>query len=171
MQNSRPPLMTVDKFNNAVKVWAGTSRRQMVQNIRSSGKAKGILSRSVTQKVLLSYGIANVARFRFAKHGVYLHYGVGRSHVRKGGSVKRDTTIPAEFKYRDKVFKYTTERIKTRMSRQKYYKSRNRKSLDWFDVVIRNNINLLADVTQEFYGDNTMRDVLDNLDKYLIEKK
>lgn len=171
MQNSTPPLMTVGKFNDAVKAWTGTSRRQMVQNIRSGGKAKGILSRSVGQRVLFSYGIANIARFRFAKHGVFLHYGVGRSHVRKGGSVKRDTTIPAEFKYRKKTYKYTPERIKRRISRQKYYHPRDRKSLDWFDIVIRNNINQLASVTQEFYGDNTMRDVLNNLDKYLIEKK
>lgn len=171
MQNSTPPTMTARQFNTKVRTWATISRKQMITNAKTRGKGKGVLPRNFSKRVTTSYGVADKVKFTIPRYGVYLHYGVGRAHIRKGNSVIRDESTPKTYKYNGKEYPYTEAKIKIRKLRQKYYKKRNRSPLDWFDVVIRTGIKDLADISQEFYGDTAMNDVLANTSKYLIEKK
>ena len=46
-----------------------------------------------------------------------------------------------------------------------------RSRLDWIDQHIQNNIQHLADVCQEYYGDDALKQILRDIDKMKIVKK
>ncbi|MDH6355486.1 hypothetical protein M2132_001829 [Dysgonomonas sp. PH5-45] len=165
MADSTPPLMTEEQFNASVRKWAIPIRNKMVMNAqnKTKGKGKGTsysniktqtlevpLSGSIRSSVLKKYGTASRVRFSFARQGVYIHYGVGRGYIRSGNGVTRGSKNDKSVKTSGPI---------------------NRKPVDWFDVEIKNGINALADIVQEYYGDDTMREILEQYDKALIEKK
>ena len=166
MEDSTPKLITEDQFNESVRNWTIPIRSRMVMNAqtKTQGKGKGTsysniktrvrevpLASSVKYSVLKKYGVASRVRFSFPRQGVYLHYGVGRGYIRSGNSIQRG--------------------FKNQPKNPKAYGSFKRTPVDWFDVEIRMGINKLADIVQEFYGDEAMREILDQYDKALIEKK
>lgn len=168
MEDSTPTLMTVEEFNNAVKVWRMSRRREIVRNTKTLFGGKGKdgsytrisdrttflkLSRSIKARSGSDKGIVDEVKFNFARHGVFLHYGVGRGYKKVKGS-----------------------RVVSRVKKNKAGSYNNingsikRHPVDWFDVVIRRGVKDLADTAQRFYGDQAMRDILNDIDKYLIEK-
>ena len=48
---------------------------------------------------------------------------------------------------------------------------RARKPLDWMDRHINDNVDELADLVQEFYGDEALRQMMEDLPKLKIKKQ
>ncbi len=77
-------------------------------------------------------------------------YGVGRGYVRMGGTVVRGSKNP-----------------KTKVKSGPLA----RRPKDWFDATLSREINGLADIAGEYYGDKSAQGVLDELDWLTIVKK
>lgn len=152
MQNSTPKLITTQEFNEKVRGWTISVRSRMARN---APKYTGVeWSKRVDPKLAasLSYrirkdpeNISSRIKYQFPRHGVFIHYGVGRGYMREGGAVV-------------KVSRSRTQGI-------------NRRPNDWFDVEIRNNMEDLAEIAQEFYGDWALDDMLSKIEKFTIQRK
>lgn len=152
MQNSTPKLITTQEFNEKVRGWTISVRSRMARN---APKYTGVeWSKRVDPKLAasLSYrirkdreDISSRIKYQFPRHGVFIHYGVGRGYMREGGAVV-------------KVSRSRTQGI-------------NRRPNDWFDVEIRNNMEDLAEIAQEFYGDWALDDMLSKIEKFTIQRK
>lgn len=160
MSDSDPNYTTVDKFNDDVKKWTVSTRRKMISNIKTNtkddtkewkGRKTKKLAQSLTYGFRKNHGEAYSIRYSFERHGVFLHYGVGRGYVRNGDTVSRGVRTGKK----DFVVKNG---------------SINRKPVDWFDVEIKAGISGLADIAQEYYGDMALQSILDQSNKALIEK-
>lgn len=163
MDNLR--LVDTEKFNASVGDWSIKIRNKIRSNAPVyAGKLKTKdekLQSSVSHTVGKLFGVAERVRFRFARHGIYVHYGVGRGWIRKSNAIVRG---------------FLTDEAKT--SKRKNISRENlpagerkgRKPVDWFDMEIKLGMKELADITQEYYGDEAMRSLLEKLDKFLIQK-
>lgn len=151
MADSNPNYTTVDKFNDDVKKWTVSTRRKIRSNIKSNtkddskewkGRKTKKLAQSLTYGLRKRNGETERIRFSFERHGVFLHYGVGRGYVRNGDTVTRG--IRAE----KKDFIVKNGSIK-------------RKPIDWFDSELDKNISSLADIAVEYHGDEALQQILD----------
>lgn len=153
MQDTTPTLITPEQFNLNVKGWSVSVRSKMLSNApKSSGKSseqrkEPKLTKSLVAKIKVDKDTNAVDRviFTFARHGVFIHYGVGRAYKREGNVV-----------------------VKTS---KKHDKSFRRKPVDWFDIEVRTSMPKLANIVQEYYGDWAMNELLSKMDKSLISKK
>lgn len=160
MGNTTPKLVTPEEFNIKLRSWTANTRSRMKSHAPVGsgkdwkGRESAKLDISVASRTK-RYGleIGKIA-FLFEQHGVFVHYGVGRGYVRQGGSVIRG----GEDKKGNRIASKSN--------------GMNRKPNDWFDVEIKRGFNNLADITQEYYGDKAMENLLRELDKnkMLIQK-
>ena len=134
-----PKQMTIEEYNSLVRGWTVKTRSRMSANAPAE---TGQLKSSISYALGKNFGHISKIRYSFPRHGVFVHYGVGRGYVRQGGIV-----------------------IKTAKSH-----GFNRNPDDWFDVEIRNGIGQLAGYVQEFYGDLAMQLILEKTSRFLIEK-
>ena len=114
--------------------------------------------------------------FDFLKYGVFRSYGVGRGYVMANGTVVKGYRV-----YSGKGSKgestvnlmkkgYTLKEIK-RMKRVSRFAEVKRTPLDWFNTHVSNEIETLADLVQNYYGDDALRNMMANIDKIKITKK
>lgn len=99
------------KQNEIVRTWSRHVKAQLVQSASQFTKGKKVLgitygkmnsfgrisragsrteyklARSLTHRVYYSHGISEGAGFRIQRHGVFLHYGVGKGYQRQNGTV------------------------------------------------------------------------------------
>lgn len=157
MQDTTPKLITAEEFNIKVRSWTFRTRTKIVNNAPVSD---GELSpKRETKRLSVSidsstkkYGIEiGKIRFGFERHGVFVHYGVGRGYIRQGNTVIRGSK--------------KNERVRST--------GFHRKPNDWFDIEIKRGFNDLANITQEYHGDKAMENLLSAMDKnkMLIQKK
>ena len=176
-----PKLMTEAEFNAAVKAWASGVRMSSSRNLDSMVKHdekdwKNRTSKHLKQSLSASFkvntGIVQRIRFQFERHGVFLHYGVGRGYVRVGNSIVRGRRLQ-EFEHARMMQKgYQKKELKNYKVLEKNSSGQvERKPVDWIDVEIRTGLKTLANVAQEFYGDVAMKRILDQMDKATITKK
>ena len=155
MQTSTPQLISPEQFNQQVKGWTVKTRRRFAANApvgtgKSSSKRESKKLAASIESSTKKYGeVIGKIRFGFEKHGVYVHYGVGRGYIRQGNAVVRGSRNQQPV--RSPGF--------------------NRRPKDWFDVEIKRGIRELADITQQYYGDAAMEKILKDMDKTLIQKK
>ena len=151
MQESTPQLITPEQFNTKVRGWTISVRQRMAGNapkstgVNSPFRTEPKLAASLTHKISKADNISSRIKFQFPRHGVFVHYGVGRGYIRQGGTVIRSS-------------RSRTTGI-------------NRHPDDWFDVEIRNNMEKLAEIAQEFYGDWALEDMLSKIEKFTIQRK
>ena len=152
MQNSTPKLITTQEFNEKVRGWTVSVRSRMARNapkytgVESSKRVDPKLAASLSYRIRKDReDISSRIKYQFPRHGVFIHYGVGRGYMREGGAVV-------------KVSRSRTQGI-------------NRRPNDWFDVEIRNNMEDLAEIAQEFYGDWALEDMLSKIEKFTIQRK
>lgn len=149
MQNQTPKLITEAEFNLKVRGWTINVRGRISSNAPISAekqwgkRTSKKLAQSVMYRLKMEFGATSRIRYEFERHGIFYHYGVGRGYIREGNAVVRTA---------------------------KSVSAKNRTPNDWFDVEIRQGLNQLADITQEFYGDLAMKQVLSKIDKFLIQK-
>ncbi|MDD3194420.1 MAG: hypothetical protein PHU68_01290 [Paludibacter sp.] len=152
MIDTTPSLMQAEEYNKLVKNWTLKTRSKFQHNapVSGSGNNKTRALRPSIDSSTKRYGkeIGKI-RFGFEKHGVYIHYGVGRGYIRNGNAVVRgsknnENVISQGFK---------------------------RRPNDWFDVEIKKGIRELSLIAQEYYGDWAMNKLLQQIDKATIQKK
>ena len=164
--------MTQEEFELRLQVWAETARSHMQGKISSGTHGSGKLSKDIKIKVKENRdGSGHSIGFNFKKYGVFVHYGVGRGWIRQGGTlvrgsrVKKGSVLEAQLKQRG----YNSKDIK------KYVVSasggKGRKPVDWFDSVLRAEIQELANIAEEFYGDNALKRLEEMLSRMTLEKK
>jgi len=164
MNDQTPNFITESEFNDKVKGWAISTRGRMAANApvyggkESSTRTEKKLAQSISFGVKYGFGSASRIQFQFERHGIFVHYGVGRGYIKTGNSVVRGYITKLK---RKKAVKHISPQGG----------GMNRHPVDWFDVEIRTGLKGLADITQEFYGDLAMRNILDKLDKFLIHRK
>ena len=83
---------------------------------RQGSRTEYKLAPSLKHRVYYRHGISEGAGFQIQRHGVFVHYGVGKGYKRVGGRVVK--TGPGPFR---------------------------RHPVDWFNTIINNNAPILAD--------------------------
>lgn len=147
------PQMTAEEFNERVRAWGETVRSRSLGtlvaetqtysgNLRSRLKAATDMDRGD--------GLAHAVAFKFMRYGVFVAYGVGNGYIRQGGSVVRGSHDPNRI--------VTPGPIR-------------RRPVDWLDNNIEQQIQGLADIAADYYGDNAARDVLEQIGRVTIAKK
>lgn len=84
----------VEEFNSQIRAWGDKVRNALGPSISSAGIKGSKLIRSIRNTYKEEYGEIFRIGFAFAREGVYVHKGVGRGYVMKGGVVvKTSKTI------------------------------------------------------------------------------
>jgi hypothetical protein len=84
----------VEEFNSKIRAWGDKVRNALGPSISSAGIKGSKLMRSIRNTYKEEYGEIFRIGFAFAREGVFVHKGVGRGYVMKGGVViKTSKTI------------------------------------------------------------------------------
>jgi len=150
------------EYNQMIKRWAAMVRRKLVGNVTRMPKGKtGAVTRGIKRnqsrteyklkdnmsyRTHQDYGQVDGVGFRFERHGVFVHKGVGRGYVMVGGMVVRGFHVRSEVK--------------------NYAKGKNRsadpvlligpgirKPVEWFNPVLDKYVPELADKVVEMNAD------------------
>jgi hypothetical protein len=151
MTDTTPNLIDTKSFNNQVRGWTVKVRSRMKNNAPSSDRVSGDkLKNALSYKLIHAAKEPEVDRikFQFPRHGVFVHYGVGRGYARVGNSV-----------------------VKVSRTGESARGGIKRTPKDWFDVEIRSGLRDLAIIAQEYYGDWALDDMLQKMEKFTIQKR
>lgn len=151
--SSNASIMSANEFNQRVKDWGETVRSRSLGTLVAetnvySGELRSRL-KSATNTAR-DDGLAHAVAFKFLRYGVFVAYGVGNGYIRQGGRVVRGSHDP-------------NRNVKPGPIR--------RRPVDWLDCNIEQQIQGLADIAANYYGDNAARDVLEQIDRVTIAKK
>ena len=151
--SSNASIMSANEFNQRVKDWGETVRSRSLGKLVAetnvySGELRSRL-KSATNTAR-DDGLAHAVAFKFVRYGVFVAYGVGNGYIRQGGRVVRGSHDP-------------NRNVKPGPIR--------RRPVDWLDCNIEQQIQGLADIAADYYGDNAARDVLEQIDRVTIAKK
>lgn len=167
MTESTPKLITPEQYTSQVQVWTVNVRHRMARN---APVASGTLRRSLESFVDQKNGVAFKIRYNFERHGVFIHYGVGRGYIRVGNTVMpgRRLTKAEQGQYRKRG-----DNKKDIAKLRVVYNdgSVRRTPFDWFDMEIKIGLSQLAEIAQDYKGDVAMRRILEQIDKATIQKK
>jgi hypothetical protein len=173
-QENDPHLMTVEEFNRRVDAW-GKKVKQLSGGRLSamtkvySGKLRGGLKDRMAKGK--DDGVAEWVGFRFERYGVFVAYGVGRGWVRQGGTVVRAQRIrKGDALWHQHRNKGASNKEIARMAIPLDKGGKGRVPKDWLDGVINAHIEGLADIAGEFYGDASMKHILEEFDRMKIVK-
>ncbi|MDR1339017.1 MAG: hypothetical protein LBK58_03055 [Prevotellaceae bacterium] len=172
MTDSTPNFITESQFNQAVNNWSIRIRDKMRRNapVGEDSLPDDEKLAFIKSSVRENYGTASKIQFSFERHGVFVHYGVGRGYVHQGNQVVRGRKLNKT----ERLEKYNQGHTRSSVDKMKHgYASGaiKRRPVDWFDVEIRRGIKDLANIAQEFYGDKVLSSLLKQIDKAIIEKK
>ena len=168
-------LMDAQEFNRRVKAWGDKVRAESHGALTSMTKVySGKLRSRLKDIVSLGKddGVAKWVGFRFERYGVFVSYGVGRGWIRQGDTVVRARRV------------HEGEEIYTQLHNKGYSKkeiaqysiplstpAKPRVPKNWLDPMIDRHIAELADIAGEYYGDESLRHVLEEFDRMRIVKK
>lgn len=179
---SEEKLMTVEEFNNRVTMWAMRVRQQS-RNTLSQTNSSGRLSLTIDKFVdkLSDHDPAYKVKFNFLRYGVFRAFGAGRGYVIVNGVPVRGYRVRSDREIKRKIFGteagemlkrgYTTREINTAKKVNTDDLRVARTALDWIDCHIRAGVDSLADLVQNFYGDEALKKMLKNFNKLQIKKK
>lgn len=111
--------------------------------------------------------------FRFARYGAYREYGAGRGYIVKNGIIMKGHSAWSDKKKRQELrsLRVSEYRIRRMRTVDEHYAVIRRSPLPWLDPPIVDNIESLADLSGEYYGDQALKNVLQKFDKITIEKR
>lgn len=162
--------MTTSEFNLAVRKWARKVKNSANLIVEKETHSSGQLAGSIRFHQRFFKGVTERVGFEFAKHGVFVQYGAGRGYVVKNGVLMRGfraTKPQIEILLKRGYAKKDAEAMKYAMEGGRI----KRKPVDWVNAPIKKNIQKLADICGEYYGDKTLEYVLQNYDHLLIGKR
>lgn len=116
-------MKAVDDFNQKVQAWSAKIKAQLPGSITSQGMGGKVLSRSIRETFKYDHGEIFRLGFSFARHGVYVHKGVGRGYRMNGEVV-----------------------VKTARTTEGF----NRKPKPWFNPVIESGMPELEQIVKEY---------------------
>jgi hypothetical protein len=153
-----PQEINIDEYNAKVTAWGSAIGIKIRASIRMlTSKGKGDLVRSLRLKTAKWYGEVDKLSYHFDRHGVFVHKGLGRGYAMVSGKVLRVSGSPKdtrlwggiEYKKIGKVIRVSRDyKPKVLTSR-----SINRKPVEWFNPVVDENIEGLADMIAEMDAD------------------
>ena len=180
---SEEKLLTVEQFNNQVTKWTLVVKRKAKRTLSEKTHASGRLATNIDQFVdkLSHHDPAYKVKFNFLRYGVYRSYGAGRGYVIVNGVPVRGYRVRSDREIRKKIFGpeasemlkrgYLVREVNMAKKVRTDDLSVARTPLDWMDKHINDDVGALADLVQEFYGDEALRQMLDDLPKLKIKKK
>ncbi|MFZ4523495.1 MAG: hypothetical protein ACOYNC_17460 [Bacteroidales bacterium] len=77
----------MEEFNEQIKAWSEKVKSALGPSIRSNSISGSKLSRSIRSTYKYEYGEIYRLGFSFARHGIFIHKGVGRGYGMQGGTV------------------------------------------------------------------------------------
>lgn len=168
-------LITAGQFNKGVENWTRKVRGLSV-NILQRTHGSGRLQRELKSRLLNDRegGPAYVGLgFKFAKYGAYREYGAGRGYIVKDGVIMKGHSAWRDKNKRQELrsLRISEYRIRRMRTIDEHYAIIRRTPLPWLDPPIVQNINSLADLSGEYYGDLALRNVLQKFDRITIEKR
>jgi hypothetical protein len=111
-------------YNNDISNWGRGTRQKLINSVKKlSQKGKGDLVKSIKLNTHKMYGLVDRLSYRFLRYGVFFHKGTGRGYKMTGGVVVR---VPSA---KNKTLNDS---------------SIKREPVEWFNPVIDDNINDLA---------------------------
>ena len=156
-----PVKVTTEEFNRRVAGWGSATAVKLRASIASmSSKGKGDLLKSLRLNTKKDYGEISILTYKFIRHGVFFHKGVGRGYVMQGGSVVRGQKTDAA----TKAYANAKGRSIGPMTLFGSTGLLKRKPQEWFNPIIETNITTLADLIAEMKADNAV-----NATKILIK--
>lgn len=176
-------LMTVEEFNLQVNKWSLQIALAAKATLRDKTHGTGNLANYVTRFVdkTSNDSPAYKVKFQFDRYGVFRAYGAGRGYVILNGQIVRGYRVRSVRDIQLKRYSSLASRMLQKgYSRQevntaKIYGEGNsqilRTKLDWIDIHIDSRVERLADLCQEYYGDEAAKQILTHLDKIKIVKK
>lgn len=144
--------MNAQEYNARVAQWATEEKGKLRANISMltrphTGGLRSQLGSSAP--IDRSDGEVHRVAFRFLRYGAFVAYGVGRGYVRRDGQLVRGS-----------------KNAKTKVRGGALV----RQPKDWFDAQLKKDIDSLADIAGEYYGDKSMDAVLSQIDRMTIVK-
>lgn len=180
---SEESLLTVEQFNNKVTKWALLVKSRAKRTLSEQTNASGRLALNIDKFVdkLSDHDPAYKVKFNFLRYGVFRSFGAGRGYVIINGHPVRGYRVRSDREIRNKVFGveasemmkrgYLTREVNVAKKVLADDLRRARKPLDWMDRHINDNVDELADLVQEFYGDEALRQMMEDLPKLKIKKQ
>ena len=156
-------LVNMEKFNTDVENWTVSTRNGMIRRAPVGLKSEQNEDKLIRTRSFVNLnreGEASNVKFLIPRHGVFVHYGVGRGWIRKGNTVVRGSLTASARR----------SKRKNRRVNLMTGGGEGRKPIDWFDIEIKQGINQLANIAQEYYGDKAMYSILDKTNRFLIER-
>jgi len=155
------PEIDIEEYNRRIARWGselGTKIRSSIRMLTSKGK--GDLVRSLKLKTGKWYGEIDKLSYHFVRHGVFLHKGVGRGYAMSGGKVIRVSGSKDIGYWKEYALK------KNREMQPKVLRgyTMERRPVEWFNPVVKDNIEQLADMVTEMNADKAV-----NATKILIK--
>ena len=149
--SSNASIMSANEFSQRVKDWGETVRSRSLGTLVAetnvySGELRSRL-KSATNTAR-DDGLAHAVAFKSVRYGVFVAYGVG--YIRLNGRVVRGSHNPNRHVPPGPI---------------------RRRPVDWLDKNVEQQMQGLADIAAEYYGDNAARDVLEQIDRVSIAKK
>lgn len=151
-----PTDISTEEYNKRVASWTtaiGMKIRAALKSFTHAGK--GDLVKSLRGKNDKRFGKIDRIAFHFARHGVFLHKGVGRGYKMVGGTVVRAST-PGSFITRNTEGKITSKILKAGPVGIFENSKVLRKPADWFNPIVQDNIDKLAGVVSEMRADQVV---------------
>jgi hypothetical protein len=146
-----PQAIGIEEYNKRVTAWGSTLGVKIRTSIRMlTTKGKGDLLRSLRLKTAKWYGEVDKLAYHFERHGVFAHKGVGRGHHMEGGVVVRGQA-PGKILSAANV----NQRLRQVVLRSA---SVNREAVEWFNPVVTDNIEKLADLVAEMDADRAVNE-------------
>lgn len=183
MEQDKDGLMTVEEFNLQVNKWSLQIALAAKATLRDKTHGIGNLANYVTRFVdkTSNDSPAYKVKFQFDRYGVFRAYGAGRGYVILNGQIVRGYRVRSVRDIQLKRYSSLASRMLQKgYSRQevntaKIYGEGNsqilRTKLDWIDIHIDSRVERLADLCQEYYGDDALKQILRDIDKMKIVKK
>lgn len=167
--------MRAETFNRGVERWTWEVRNASVNILRRT-KSTGRLRNELKARLLTDRerGPAYVGLgFRFWRYGAFREYGAGRGYIVKDGIIMKGHSAWADKKKRGELrsLRVSEYRIRRMRTVDEHYAVIRRSPLPWLDPPIIQNIDRLADLSGEYYGDEALYKVLEKFNKITIEKR
>jgi len=152
----------LSQFNLMVKRWSAMVRRKLYGSVlrfrngkpgavtrgleRGSGRTEYKLKDNLSYKPGYYYGQIDSVSYRFERHGVFVHKGVGRGYIMSGGVVVRGHKPSKELiKYAKAQNRAVGNTILSGPVR--------RQPADWFNIIMDKNVPELADKVAKLNAD------------------
>lgn len=169
--------MTEAEYYDKIKAWASGVSSLMKSNLRAGTSGSGYSQKGLKVNVRETKTGGHRIGFKFPKYGVFVHYGVGRGWVRqgdtvvRGSKVKKNSDVWHQMKKRGYSTKELGKHVISSVKESSGKGGKGRKPVDWFDSVLQAHIEDLADIAAEYYGDKSLNQLSEMLDRLTIGKK